>query len=150
MPTDERGMRNDGDRWDPATVIGLKSTDEVLVIGNPAFMPWLVEVCMDVSSVRKPNELVALVREGEKFDKVVLPRESTFSNDLLPLAAALLKNGDMEHGLFVSFPSDDGWSTEQAADFYFPEARRWFIDSTFGNIFLAELIGSSWRFMVNV
>ena len=83
-------MRSDGERWDPATVIGIKNIDEILVVGNPAFMPWLIEVCGDITSVRKPSDLAALVREGEKFDKVILPRESTFSPDLLPLAAALL------------------------------------------------------------
>lgn len=139
MPSNDKG------HWDPATVIGLKRTDEVLVIGNAAFMPWLTDVCGDVSSVRKPVDVAALVQEGEEFDKIILPREASFSPDLVPLLAALLKNSDLERGMIVIFPSDDGWSQLSDVGAYFPEARQWEAVSSFGLVQMFELPPTSWR-----
>ena len=139
-------MPNEHDgKWDPATVIGLNQFDEILVIGNPAFMPWLSDVCRDISSVRKPGELTTLIKEGEQFDKIILPRESTFSPDLVPLVAALLKNSDTERGMFVVFPSGDGWTESAGVDLYFQEGRSWELDTTFGQVQLFELAPTSWR-----
>jgi hypothetical protein len=117
----------------------------VLVIGNPAFMPWLSDVCRDISSVRKPGELAMLIKEGEQFDKVILPRESIFSPDLVPLVAALLKDAETERGIFVVFPPGDGWTESAGVDLYFPEGRSWELDSTFGQVQLFELAPTSWR-----
>ena len=139
-------MRSEGDRWDPATVVGLKSTDSVLVIGNAAFMPWLTEVARDIMSVRKPSELVQLIKEGDKFDKIILPKEAAFSNDLIPLISSLLDNEEGYQGLFVAFPPNDGWNIGQAMDFYFPNARQWWLSTTFGDVFISDPHGYSWRF----
>lgn len=40
MLSDPARTGEDG-RYDPVTVLGVKRTDTILVIGNPAFLPWL-------------------------------------------------------------------------------------------------------------
>ena len=112
-------------------------------------MPWLAEAARDITSVRKPSELANFIREEEKFDKVILPRESNFSADLIPLVGAILEDSDLHRGLFIVFPADDGWSLEQAIDFYYPEARTWRNSTQFGDVIMSEFHGSSWRFTVN-
>lgn len=147
-PTERSGIPNESKGvWDPSTVIGLKATDSVLVIGNPAFMPWLSEVARDITSVRKPGELAAFIKEGERFDKIILPRESNFSADLIPLIGALLENNELHRGVFVTFPSDDGWTTEQAIEFYYPDARTWRHSTQFGDVIVSEFNNSSWRYI---
>ena len=146
-PTGESGTPSEHEgKWDPATVIGLKSTDEVLVIGNAAFMPWLTEICRDVSSVKKVGELQALVNEGEQFNKVIISREVSFTAEMIPYCGPLLKHDEAESGFLVVFAPDDGWSIEQAVEFYYPEARTWQYDTMFGHVFIAETHGVSWRF----
>jgi hypothetical protein len=139
-------MQSESGKWDPATVIGLKSHDEVLVIGNPAWMPWLFQVAHDISSVKKLSELEQLVREGEEFDKIVVARETSMNHEFFAFAGPLLKRGENESGLFVVFPPDDGWNADEGMNFYYPEARTWKIDTTFGRAFIAEPLGTSWRF----
>lgn len=140
-------MRSEGERWDPATVCGLHNLQEVLVVGNAAFMPWLTEVCKDVTSIRKPTELAQLARDGEQFDRVIISRETTFTPELIASIGPLLRNeSEHSHGLMIAFPSDDGWAIEQATNFYYPEAREWAFDTTFGAVLIAELNGVSWRY----
>lgn len=109
-------------------------------------MPWLAEVARDITSARKASDLVALVKEEERFDKVILPRESNFSADMIPLIATLLDD-HTTRGIFVAFPSDDGWSIEQAAEFYFPDCRQWAFPTQFGDVFIAEFNPTTWRFI---
>lgn len=146
---DEKGPQNDNGRWDPATVIGLKCNDEVLVVGNAAFMPWLLENAKDVTSVRKSSELYQFVKEGDTFDKVIFARETTPSREMFLLAAALLKNNDVERGVIVIVPNADGWTEKNVLDFYFPEAILREFDSTFGQLIMAEVPTTSWRMIHN-
>lgn len=136
-------MQSDGDRWDPATVIGLKNTDHVLVVGNANFMPWLTDVCHDVKSVRKISELKRYADNRSVWDKVIIARETTFVADLVKMIAPLLDHRN--NGMFISFPSDDGWSIEQAMNFYHPNAQVTLINSTFGAVFMADLRDAGWR-----
>ena len=138
----ERGMQSENDRWDPATVIGIKSSDRVLVVGNPAFLPWLTVVFEkypdNLVAVRKVSEIETLMHENQHFDKVILTRETTYSHDHLLRAGAF-------GAQLICFPTDDGWTTEQSIEFYYPEVRTWKFDSTFGPIVIAEPHGASWR-----
>ena len=138
-------MSEDG-RWDPATVIGLKHTDEILVIGNAAFMPWLTQVCSDVTSVKRVSDLSMLVKEGEQFNKIIVAREANLTSEMVSFFGPLLKHDEIESGFLVAFPPDDGWSLDQLLEFYYPEARKWELDTTFGHVTIAETHGVSWRF----
>lgn len=145
--TDERGMRSSEDgRWDPATVIGLKRTDEVLVLGNSAFVPWLNEVTDHVTEAAKAADAEALLADDRSYDKVIVGRESSFSNDHLLRAAAML-NGKSGPGIIVFFPKDPGsdWQFKESLEFYFPRARTWESECTFGRVIMSEIHGSSWR-----
>lgn len=137
-------MANEDGRWDPATVIGLRSCDRVLVLGNAAFLPWLTlffdQHPDNLVSAKRPAEVESLIRAGEKFDLVVLPRDAAWSHDHLLRAAAL-------GAKLVCFPQGDGWQIEQSVEFYYPTARSWSFDSTFGPVLIAEPQGSSWRFI---
>ncbi len=136
-------MQSEGGRWDPATVIGLRSSDRVLVVGNPAFLPWLVQVFdqrpQNLVAVRRVSDIEALLHAGEHFDRVILAREASYSHDHVLRAGAF-------GAQLVVFPQDDGWQVEQSVEFYYPMARTWKFDSTFGTIIVAEPHGSSWRF----
>ena len=138
-------MQDDNGRWDPATVIGLKSNEDVLVVGNAAFMPWLNEICSDVTSARKSNDLLQLVKEQEQFSKVIFARETNVVNEMIPLAAALLKNDEFEKGTMIFIPNSDGWAEKNVVDFYFPEAIIREFDSSFGQIIAVEAPPTSWR-----
>jgi hypothetical protein len=139
-------MTSEGDKWDPATAFGFKNTDAVLVVGNPGFMPWLFNVCGDITSVKKTTDLRTLASEGEEFDKIVVAREVTFSHEMISYAGPLLARGQNESGLLVVFQADDGWMTREAVNFYYPEARSWEIDTTYGRALVTEARGTSWRF----
>lgn len=139
-------MTNEGGKYDPATALGFKSTDAVLVIGNPGFMPWLFNVCKDITSVKRITELQTLLSEQEEFDKIVVAREASFTHEMVSYAGPLLARGENESGLLVVFQADDGWSTREAVEFYYPEARSWEFDTTYGRALVAEPRGVSWRF----
>ena len=127
-------------------MMGLHSHQEVLVVGNPVFMPWLTEVARDITSVRKINDLWQLVREGEQFDRIIFSRETSVSKEMIPLAAALLRNNDIERGIMVFVPNDSGWSLQNVIEFYFPDAVVREFDSTFGSLTTVELSTTiSWR-----
>ncbi len=136
-------MTSDGDKWDPATALNFRDTDSVLVVGNPGFMPWLFSVCRDITSVKKLSELAALVSARREFDRIVIARETQFVHEMVSYAGPLLKR---ESGSFVVFQGDDGWSSKQAFDFYYPEACFWEIDTTYGRALVGEPRGTSWRF----
>ena len=139
-------MRSEGDRWDPATSVGLKGTDEVLVLGNPAFMPWLSDVNHHVDSARKNGELKSLLREKREFDKVIISREHDFSPDVVAMVGPLLRHDGC--GLLIAFPADDGWTFEQAVSFYYPEAQVRTFETTFGTAITVNINGVSWRYYV--
>jgi len=146
MPIVERGMQSEGDRWDPATAAGVKSSDRVLVVGNPAFLPWLPPVFDaqpgNLVAVRRMSEIEALLRTGQRFDKVILARETTYSHDHVLRAGAF-------GAQLIYFPQDDGWQFEQSVEFYYPGARVWKLDSTFGQVIIAEPHGASWRVLLS-
>jgi len=133
---------SENDRWDPATVTGLRSSERVLVIGNPAFLPWLTTLFEkhpdNLVAVRKISEIEALLHEGAHFDRVLLTRETTYSHDHVLRAGAF-------GAQLICFPADDGWSIEQSVQFYYPDANFRKFDSTFGIVIIAEPYGFSWR-----
>lgn len=135
-------MQNEGNLWDPATVLGLRKNEIVLVIGNPAFLPWLTvffsEAPHHLVAVKRPSEIEQLMRDGHHFDKIILAKETQYSHDHLLRAAAL-------RGQLVYFPQDDGWQFEQSVEFYYPEANVRKFESTFGPIMTADAYGASWR-----
>jgi len=137
-------MQSENDRWDPATVIGLSSADRVLVIGNPAFLPWLRWIFEErpahLVATKKVSEVERLLANGEQFTHIILTRETQYTHDHLLRAGAF-------RAKLVVFPADDGWAVEQSAEFYYPEARAWKLDSMFGPIFMVEPQGSSWRML---
>lgn len=112
-------------------------------MGNPAFLPWLVQLFasapQNLVSARRSSEIEALVRDGRGFDRLIVSREVPYSHDHVLRAAAL-------GAQLVCFPADDGWEVEQSVEFYYPTARSWKFDSTFGTVIVAEPHGSSWRF----
>jgi hypothetical protein len=114
----------------------------VLVVGNPGFMPWLFNACQNIVSVKKVSELQALATQGEKFEKIVVASEAAFSSEMISYAGPLLALG----GNLVVFQADDGWTTREAVEFYYPEARSWELDTTYGRALLAEPVGVSWRY----
>ena len=137
-------MQSENGVWDPATALGLRNSDRVLVIGNPAFIPWLTQLFASnpdaLVSAKRPSEIEALLHEGAVFDRVIIPRETVYSHDHLLRAGAL-------RAQLICFPSDDGWSVEQSADFYYPTARRWRFETTFGTAVVVEPAGASWRML---
>ena len=127
-------------------MLGFKSADRVLVIGNPGFMPWLTSSCADITSVKRTTELKALVLEGKKFDRIVVARESQFEHEMAAYAGPLLAVGENEGGALVVFHKEDGWQAREAVRFYYPEARSWEFDTTYGRALMAEVRGVSWRY----
>jgi hypothetical protein len=142
IPTGERGMVSEEGRWDPATALGLRSSERALVVGNPAFLPWIGTLYEhrpeNLEAARKPNDIATLVRDGQEFRWMVLAREVPYSHDHVLLAAALAAE-------LVCFPSDDGWQMEQSIEFYYPDAPIWRFDTTFGIAVAAAPRGPSWR-----
>jgi hypothetical protein len=137
-------MQNENGLWDPATALGLRNFDHVLVIGNAAFIPWLTQLFAQTSdhlvSVRRPAEIETLLHEGYKFDRMILPKETVYSHDHLLRVAAL-------GAQLICFPTDDGWSIDQSIEFYYPTARRWKFETTYGTVMVAEPVGASWRLL---
>lgn len=125
-------------------MIGLKSSDHVLVIGNPAFLTWLPPVFErypeHLKSARKHSQIDAIVRSGEQFDKLILTRETAYTHEHTLYAGAL-------RAQLVVFPRSEGdaFHVEQSVEFYYPGARIWKLDSTFGPVLVAEPYGASWR-----
>lgn len=135
-------MVSEEGRWDPATVTGLKSSDRILVIGNPAFLPWLTTLFEkhqeNLYAVRKISEVEAMLHDGLHFDRIILTRETAYSHDHILRAGAF-------GAQLICFPTDDGWTIEQSVQFYYPDAQFRKFDSTFGTIVIAEPHGFSWR-----
>lgn len=147
--TGGRGTLSAGDELpDPASVIGVRGSDRVLVVGNPAFMPWLCELFNNtrmggsVTSVRKAADLTKLVASGKKFDRVIVSRESSYSHEHLLSAGAMCAQ-------LTVLPQDDGWEFRQSAEFYYPTARVLSFETTHGTVMTAEPEGSSWRFAID-
>lgn len=139
MQSDPGRLGEDG-VFDPATVIGLQSHHQVLVLGNPAFLPWLTNENENISSSRKTSEAVRAVQTGD-FDRVVVGREFDFSHWTgLALARVGLSR---HHGLLVFFPKNEGeaWQFKQNAEFAFPLSRVWENNTTFGQVIVADLQG---------
>lgn len=137
-------MLSEDGRWDPATALGLRSSERVLVVGIPAFLPWLTELYAarpeNLVGARKPSEIEAFLKEGQHFDRVILTKETAYSHDHLLRAGAM-------HAQLVFFPSDDGWQADRSVEFYYPEARSWKFDTTFGPVAVVEPHGPSWRLL---
>jgi hypothetical protein len=127
-------------------VIGLKGHEAVLVIGNSAFNPWLTEHDGKdlIFSAPRPREAEKFLRDGAKFEKVVIGREVSYSNDNILRAAALLTPGD---GLLAFFPGDesDEWQFKRALEFYYPTAQVWEAETTYGRVVMSNPFGASWR-----
>lgn len=149
MLSDPARTGEDG-KYDPYTVLGLKSTDAVLVIGNPAFLPWLTYEHGDVYDARRAADAEKLIRDGTRFDRVIIGRETQFSNDHILRAGALIERARHGTGLLVYFPKDEGeaWQFKESVEFYYPGARTWEHKSSFGDIITAEPIGASWRLIM--
>lgn len=137
-------MHSEGSKWDPATSIGLKGNDKVLVLGNAAFMPWISEVAYNVTSTKKQGEIRGMAIDKEEFDKVIIAREHGFSPDIVAAVGPLLRHDG--GGLLIAFPADDGWAFEQAVSFYYPEAHVRTVETTFGTALIVNVNGVSWRF----
>ena len=135
-------MQSEAGVWDPATVLGLRSNEVVLVVGNSAFLPWLTSFFQDkdghLLSAKRSSEVEQHMRDGHHFDKVILAKETQYTHDHLLRAAAL-------RAQLVYFPQDDGWQFEQSVQFYYPEATVRRFDSTFGSVMTADVYGASWR-----
>lgn len=146
MLSDPSRSGEDG-KYDPFTVLGLKRTDTVLVLGNPAFLPWLTYEHDQVVEARRAADAEKLIREGHRFDRVIIGRETQFSNDHILRAGALLERNTHGNGLLVYFPKDDGeaWQFKESLEFYYPNCRTWEHRSSFGDIITAEPFGASWR-----
>lgn len=135
-------MTNEDGRWDPATVLGLRNTDDVLVVGNAALLPWLTTFFQDkpdrLVSVKRLGDVEAYIRDGQVFDRLIIAKETGWSNDHVLRAAALKAQ-------LVVFPKDDGWQVENAVEFYYPGANCWRLETTYGYVTVAEPHGASWR-----
>jgi hypothetical protein len=132
--------------YDPAVALGFRNDDNVLVIGNPGFMPWIFNSCSNITPAKKLNDLKALVQKGAQFDKIVIARETSFVHEMISYAGPLLRKSVSGLGLLIVFQSDDGWTTKEASNFYYPDARSWEIDTTYGRALVVEACGTSWRF----
>lgn len=140
-------MRNEEGRWDPATVLGLRSDQNVLVVGNAAFMHWLTSENERITSSRKLGELAQFAVEHD-YDLVIIGRETEFSRDHLSVAEQALRN---RGGLLAYFPRSEAeaWAFQQQVEFYHPEAQVWDLDTTFGRVIFTNLSGRSWRDIIN-
>jgi hypothetical protein len=137
-------MRSEGDRWDPATVLGLENHEHVVVLGNPAFMSWISSAAGHVTSVRRLAELERLRTSGFQFHRVIAGREFDMGREFIVASAAVLKRG----GLLAFFPKDDSsaWNFKNAFEFYYPNCVLREHDSLDGRIIECEPVGTSWRF----
>ena len=118
-------------------MIGLQSHHRVLVLGNPAFLPWLTKENRNVSSARKTNEAVRFAQNGD-FDRVIVGREFDISHwsNLAIAQVALIARG----GLLVYFPKNEGdaWTFSQNLGFAFPLCRVWDTNTTFGRVIMVD------------
>jgi hypothetical protein len=132
-------------RWDPGTVIGIKKSDVILVVGNPAWMPWVPKNV--VSTKNKVNEIVGLIADGHLFDKIIIGKEVQYTNELSELLGNLLVPG----GFVVFFPKDSGaeWQFVSSVEFHHPEVTLRNNESLHGRIIMASFNGSSWRKFYN-
>lgn len=139
-------MLSDPGRWgeegkfDPATVVGLQDHHRVLVIGNPAFLPWLTRENMNIASGRKANEIIRLLDE-HGYDRVVVGRENEMQIKLI-LAQAAVALAPTQ-GVLVLFPTNetDAWEVRNNVDFFYPGSEVWESDSTFGRVMQIRLAG---------
>jgi hypothetical protein len=139
-------MLSDPSRWgedgvfDPATVIGLNSHHSVLVLGNAAFMPWLTKENNNITSVRKVG-IASMTVANENFDRIIVGKEYEFKPNELLLQAeiGLSKN----RGILIYFPKTEGdaWSFKNNVDAFYPTARIWESNTTFGQVIQVELNG---------
>lgn len=139
-------MQSEPGRWgedgvfDPATVVGLQNHHHVLVLGNPAFLPWLTKENQTIASARKTNEAVKMVQIDD-FDRVIVGREYDFSHwtNLAIAHVGLNKH----RGILVFFPKNDGdaWEFKQNVEFAFPLSRVWESNTTFGRVIQADIHG---------
>lgn len=122
-------------------MIGLNSHQRVLVLGNPAFLPWLSRENKNIVSARKLNDAVKIATVDKGFDRLIVGREFDFShwNNLMIAAAALATN----RGVLVYFPKNesDGWAFRRNIEFAYPLSNVWETGTTFGHVIQVELIG---------
>jgi len=138
-------MLSDPSRWgedgkfDPATVIGLNPHQSVLVIGNPAFLPWLTKETNNIVSARRPNEILKALEHD--YDRVIVGREYEIDFKLLLAQAevALKKH----QGVLVVFPAkeSDEWQLKNNIDAFNHGSKVWESDTTFGRVVQVELAG---------
>lgn len=122
--------------FDPATVIGLQSHHQVLVLGNPAFMPWLTQENNNIASTKKLNELERLV--SSDYDRVIIGREYDANHWTTNACAQVALAA--KRGLMIYFPKSEGdaWTFMQSLEFAFPLSRVWDVNSTFGRVIMVD------------
>ena len=147
--TAERGIRSESGRYDPLTVLGWQKHDTILVFGNSAFIPWLHQEGAMVWDAPRPREAEQFLKDGSKFNRIVIDRAVTFSQDHVLRAGALLEGPYGGPGQLIFFPKDDGSAFEfrSTVEFYYPTARVWNLDTTYGPVIIAEIGGKSWRML---
>ena len=121
------------------------------MIGNPSFFPWLAaENFWCVTEASRPADVERLIQQGSKFERIIIGRETQFTNDHILRAGALLERTHFGTGLLVYFPKteSDSWQFKESVEFYYPGARVWEHDTNFGQLITAEVLGSSWRLLV--
>jgi hypothetical protein len=134
------GRQGEDGVFDPATVIGLNSNQHILVLGNPAFLPWLLSENNHVDSARKMNEAVKMV-ESNDFDKIIVGREFDFSHWTNIAIARVGLNA--HRGTLVYFPKTEGeaWQFKQNVEFAFPRSIVWESNTTFGHVIQVDIRG---------
>jgi hypothetical protein len=137
-------------KFDAAVVCGYKSADNVLVIGNSAFVEWLTKKS-NVKSVKKSKDIEKLIKSGIKFDKVILGKDIQFSDENIIRAGLLLRHDEGGTGLLVYFPGNDGdeWQFRRSFEFYYPTSNMWTFDTTNGRVIISEPFNTSWRMIVS-
>lgn len=125
-------------------MIGLRSSDRTLVLGNPALQPWLPPIFEKhpdfLASARRSADLRSFIEMDARFEKIIVGREVSLNKEDVLIAGAL-------HAQLVVFPQDEAaaWQFKQYFEFYYPEGTLREFDSTFGRIITAEAYGFSWR-----
>jgi hypothetical protein len=135
------GRWGDEGKFDPATVVGLRNYHRVLVIGNPAFLPWLTRESLNITAGKKPNEVFRQL-DPHGYDRVVVGRENETPLQLI-LAQAAVALAPTQ-GVLVMFPTNetDAWELRNNVEFFYPGSEIWENDSTFGRVVQIRLAPS--------
>lgn len=117
---------------DIVAVVGLKTSDRLLIIGDNVKFPGIQRSVYSVRGISNINELHALMKKKECFERVFIARENVFDERLVLAAAALVCKG----GIVCFFSEDENLRNgfSECVERNFPISDIWPLSSNVGQL----------------